>query len=1371
MLQKQQGLDRDPKLLMLPLETKQLMLKQNRRLSIRGAGVPPGQTSRPGTPSGSGNPYAQPAGGGGGGGKGILSYFNRGNSRKDAPSPTPFSVYDRPSSPAPPQVPGITSPTYYRPPERDQLRQNSQSHITDQLHSKFEAVLDSLNVSGKTRQDVLTMFSNTNIDNKKAILDKYAKTVFSGVSMPSSGPRATSPGRVSTPGGMVGQPSGYTTPTTYSNPVTPPTIAEVEDRLEGYEWVDRLRGDDLDKQFEKVLVGMRFTGYTKTSVMNSTQPHGKRVMIKQFYAKNNLPPPTDLPEPTARPTSPAPSRQSTLEADRVEDTRSPKTVEAFVVQLMDSSTSSKALFLLLSNLRVQLNLTASPTFVQGFASTKVFVPSANNKFTGLEALQHILARLRDGSTASTVKWTRTNRYADNSNVRADEIRLQILECLSVFEASDVINTKDLVMEVMQLVTSMDGMNLVENLKMRSHAAELGSHICLEGDEGFTQVRQALNSTGIVSLVSSLVDPFKKTADGIEAVPLSDPVLDGPHGELDASGVWQFRTQILEFIIAFVGSNDDLSGRMKLRRSLDSARLSTALDGLVALVKAAAGDISSEELEHFLECVQLYEEVRLDDLAELREEENIRESSRPVHDIVNSIVQNLSSLSTESTMTGTLILQHIDALIHQSVTSQNAEALILSERLNYVVSSSTQGAAPLEWQTTTRALISAIESVSGLSVGQSQLSIPDMENQYKKLLQENDDLKVKLTLSKSAEEERRQEVADLLESISRGEHSSQPPPCVESDSSKDDELRRLRDLVGTLARERDEALRLLERDEGAKKGPHVTDLDTLVHTNSVMTPLPKLEIPGSIPLKTFEWSKVQPKNINSSIWKDVVDEAYVAPNSFASTILDDKELSSFPQLFAKPEDISGPIQLTPLSKKVMLLEKNRAQHIEILLASLRGPDYARLTRQQIRDGILKMTPEILTLDNLTILIQIVPTEAEMDMINAFKGDPNSLANGERFIREIGSIPRLKNRLESIIFQKRLQEEVVEIKSDLNCVSKAVQALMSSGKFKKILEAVLVIGNYVNNNTFRGSAYGFEMSSLLKLKETKAMEGSALKDRAPTLLHYLARRLEETDEELLDLKSEIGPVELASRVAIEVLLESVEELRAGFNDVKSEISVVEQLGQTSADAQFLACMREFVAKNESMMKQLSELADGVERDLHTMLVYFGQEHKADSNDAAAAEELFKTVWAFEEMLVKADKDNHVADERALKNNKLDNPYSRRPPLTPLQQAVNKKKAQLKAVEGLESFSKRGMTVRKGKRPPVYVPEAEDETAASQPVSTITDSSISTLKQTLKSRKTLRRITKHVSVANALGRRDFGGEIVREGIDQVLSNYAAE
>ena len=52
--------------------------------------------------------------------------------------------------------------------------------------------------------------------------------------------------------------------------------------------------------------------------------------------------------------------------------------------------------------------------------------------------------------------------------------------------------------------------------------------------------------------------------------------------------------------------------------------------------------------------------------------------------------------------------------------------------------------------------------------------------------------------------------------------------------------------------------------------------------------------------------------------------------------------------------------------------------------------------------------------------------------------------------------------------------------------------------RILKISLEIGNFLNAGGHQGSALGFQLETLLKLKEVRST-----KNRTVTLLHYLAR----------------------------------------------------------------------------------------------------------------------------------------------------------------------------------------------------------------------------------------------------------------------------
>lgn len=68
---------------------------------------------------------------------------------------------------------------------------------------------------------------------------------------------------------------------------------------------------------------------------------------------------------------------------------------------------------------------------------------------------------------------------------------------------------------------------------------------------------------------------------------------------------------------------------------------------------------------------------------------------------------------------------------------------------------------------------------------------------------------------------------------------------------------------------------------------------------------------------------------------------------------------------------------------------------------------------------------------------------------------------------------------MLFRRRLEMEMEELKPDLTILRSAATELRDSQRFKKLLQTVLAIGNTLNASTFRGGATGFSLDSLLKV----------------------------------------------------------------------------------------------------------------------------------------------------------------------------------------------------------------------------------------------------------------------------------------------------
>lgn len=63
--------------------------------------------------------------------------------------------------------------------------------------------------------------------------------------------------------------------------------------------------------------------------------------------------------------------------------------------------------------------------------------------------------------------------------------------------------------------------------------------------------------------------------------------------------------------------------------------------------------------------------------------------------------------------------------------------------------------------------------------------------------------------------------------------------------------------------------------------------------------------------------------------------------------------------------------------------------------------------------------------------------------------------------------------------KYEELVQDIKPDVIAGTAACEEVMSSKKFAKILELILLLGNYMNSGSKNGQAFGFEISFLTKV----------------------------------------------------------------------------------------------------------------------------------------------------------------------------------------------------------------------------------------------------------------------------------------------------
>ncbi|XP_067273099.1 disheveled-associated activator of morphogenesis 1b isoform X2 [Pseudorasbora parva] len=322
-------------------------------------------------------------------------------------------------------------------------------------------------------------------------------------------------------------------------------------------------------------------------------------------------------------------------------------------------------------------------------------------------------------------------------------------------------------------------------------------------------------------------------------------------------------------------------------------------------------------------------------------------------------------------------------------------------------------------------------------------------------------------------------------------------------------------------------------------------------------LKKKNIPQpSNPLKSFNWAKLAENKLEGTVWADVDD-------SKVFKILDlvdiEKTFSAYQRQQKETEDDALSSKKV---KELSVIDGRRAQNCNILLSRL------KLSNEEIKRAILTMDEqEDLPKDMLEQMLKFVPEKSDVDLLEEHKHELDRMAKADRFLYEMSRINHYQQRLQSLYFKKKFAERIAEIKPKVEALIKASKEVLHSRNLKQLLEVVLAFGNYMNKGQ-RGNAYGFKISSLNKIADTKSSI-----DKNITLLHYLITILEKKYSKVMLFSEELQNVPEAAKVNMTELEKEINNLRSGLKSVESELEYQKQRPQEYGD-KFVSVVSQFI-----------------------------------------------------------------------------------------------------------------------------------------------------------------------------------------------------
>lgn len=369
---------------------------------------------------------------------------------------------------------------------------------------------------------------------------------------------------------------------------------------------------------------------------------------------------------------------------------------------------------------------------------------------------------------------------------------------------------------------------------------------------------------------------------------------------------------------------------------------------------------------------------------------------------------------------------------------------------------------------------------------------------------------------------------------------------------------------------------------------------------------------------------------------------------------------------------------------------------------------RLTPSLLKEGLLLVDDKIMNHDILLRLKSLLPSPEILHKLSVYDGPLDSLGKAELMLSTLISIPAYESRLDALIFRHHFTQGYAEMIPDFTIIRSAIKEILSSQVFKRILGLVLITGNYINGESFRGSQMGFKLCSLGYLKDM-VLDGYSL-------LNIVARKID-----VGAFLDEIGSVDQARSISYKSLIDGAEELSSKFDHVKQQIDMGE-LQTDLANDNIQQVFQLFMDKADGRIEVLIKACSKLKNEMHEFLVSFGE----TGNDEP--ENLFGIINEFAKQLVQADIENSAFDAANPVSIEGEEEEEEKGLFATM---IEQNARRLKAVDGQKPFADRGMTI---KRPLKFynVPELVEPNIIEQVIAK--DGTFAKARKTIKQLKTI-------------------------------------
>ena len=356
------------------------------------------------------------------------------------------------------------------------------------------------------------------------------------------------------------------------------------------------------------------------------------------------------------------------------------------------------------------------------------------------------------------------------------------------------------------------------------------------------------------------------------------------------------------------------------------------------------------------------------------------------------------------------------------------------------------------------------------------------------------------------------------------------------------------------------------------------------------------------------------------------------------------------------------------EKQILLETQRSNNISIVLSRMK-----QVNAKAICSYIcsLEIDEDVISSEDVRTLLSLVPTPDEEKLLKEFNGDRSNLGSAETYFLEIMRLPRYKQRINCYLYKLKFDEIYYEAKDDFTLLKRGCQELLESRKFKKLLEIILALGNFMNEGEITDPhkwTQGFSMEALLKLRGVKSFTGGT------TALHYLVLLIQSRQRDILSfIKSETDNIRAATNCSLANASAQLGLLNNGIRILQNEHKIVAETiadpvkkeSMTEDDMKFSFNLNKFYMTAKENIETLTELGAETETVFKKTLEYLCEDHNTTS------EQFFRNLQAFFADFELGLNENDAARQKFLKKRQREMEKNSKKTEKPRRSSANKNK----------------------------------------------------------------------------------------------------